>query len=311
MGFETFTLCLRMEPEGGDIDFLPNLDDLRRLTSRRVVLLIHGYNNTFADAKEEYQAFFDVQLGITRLGKGADISPDRNFIKIFWPGDAWGLLGFSYYPWAIRKAQMAAKVLAEALTSQVLGLEVQIVGHSLGCRLAFELMKQLNDRPGVRLSKVVLMAAAVPTFMLEDLTNPGSLHNAYEKAHLEGALSLFSDSDLVLSAAFPIGQTIAPGSEGVFPTALGHERWSSPNVIDDLKQVENHGSGHSDYWGQKRDTREKYGVPAGVAVHQFLTFSSLAYRQCPTISTPQREPNLLMSVLSRSILDRDTLERVA
>ncbi len=282
------------------------------MTRTRLVVLLHGYNNNQKEAEEAYQAFYEVQLGLAHLANGDDISPDRNFLKVFWPGDRWGVLGVAYYPWAIAMAETSARVLANVLVSiSSGGLDVEIVAHSLGCRLAFELMKQLNGRAGVTLTRVALMAAAVPTFMLEDVANPNSLHNAYRDAGIVQSLSLFSPADEVLTLAFPIGQTDAPGHEGFFPTALGHKQWVSPYEVSNLNQVEDRGSGHSDYWGWKLNTRQEYAVPAGTEIRKLLRFSRIGPMTTTTSSIPDRRILLANTPPVRDMQTRDTPIRAA
>ena len=92
------------------------------------------------------------------------------------------------------------------------------------------------------------MAGAVPTFMMVNAPQR-RLRPAYDKLLHEGARSLYSGKDMVLAAAFPAGQSLALGDEGAMPVALGHEFWVEPTVPLNLGQVENLGSGHSDYWG--------------------------------------------------------------
>jgi len=120
----------------------------------------------------------------------------------------------------------------------------------MGCRLASELLRALIDRPiPPQIERIVFMAGAIPTFMLQHRTPPRRLRPSYDRVLREGARSLYSGADMVLSFAFPAGQTLAPGAEGFLPTALGHARWTDLTVPYNLDQQQNSGAGHGDYWG--------------------------------------------------------------
>jgi hypothetical protein len=111
----------------------------------------------------------------------------------------------------------------------------------------------------------------------------------------------------VLAFAFPAGQSLAPGSEGFFPTALGHEKWIAATVPNNLDQQPNPGAGHGDYWGW--NTKPKPSQCANTAareVRSYLQFPSAGSR-----ATSERlliENNVLEARTNgteRKIADRD------
>lgn len=240
--------------------------------SWQLVLLIHGYNNDLKAGREAYEGFRLVQQEIGRI--------DKPLVDIYWPGDAnWGIVSFLYYPWSIGQAQQTAPVLARALGEAVAlsGFkQIDLVAHSMGGRVTLELIRHLQAVPGVLVRRVAFMAAAVPTFMLIP-GDPHRLREAYDALVRGGAVSLFSPDDMVLAVAFPAGQTLAGADEGRFPTALGHERWTSPVALPTLAQEQIYGAGHSDYWGWKEKTRDR-ARQAGRIVRQFLGLGPIPER---------------------------------
>lgn len=258
------SISFRVEPVGGAVRDKVDpeavgavADALAGGTLRGLVVLVHGYNNTFDDAKTAFSAFRDRQRELAHLPINRPLADNKIFLEIYWPGDAdWGILSFLFYMGSIENAQKTADRLAPAFAELAkeapTPLEIDIVAHSMGCRLSLELVKRLVVAPNVRVRHVVLMAGAVPTFLLEPAPDSQRLRQAYD-AILGGgrglAKSLYSPADAVLAFAFPAGQTLAFGDEGMFPTAVGHEYWASPTAPGNLNQYEVRGAGHSDYWG--------------------------------------------------------------
>lgn len=208
---------------------------------RRVIVLVHGYNNTEKDAKESYRDFTQHLQGYAQL---LDLG------QFFWPGDAnLGFLSALSYPFEIKDAKESAARLAEFFAAaqgpQGTPMELNCVCHSLGCRLLLEVLRmvhqgKVNEWPEVRW--VCLMAAAVQVDMVESGGDfePG--------AHLaKHRIVLYSPADKVLHYAFPIGQTAA--FEGFFPAAVG--RFGRPASLTPYR-VEMGGNDHSDYWSDPR-----------------------------------------------------------
>ncbi|MBI2833586.1 MAG: alpha/beta hydrolase, partial [Acidobacteria bacterium] len=129
-------LSARAAPRGGamrrrvePLDLLP--------PASRIVLLIHGYNNTQASAAISYDDFL-AKSGIESSGRFPVVCP------FFWPGDkSWGPAAGLSYPLEIKPAREAGALLAAFLdTFPVPGgwpLDVYVVCHSLGSRVALEL----------------------------------------------------------------------------------------------------------------------------------------------------------------------------
>ncbi len=295
------TLSLRKEPVGGPVDDqVPQaaIDALRQAlnsgTARGLVLLVHGYNNDCEAARKSYEGFFDVQRELAQLPEGRALADNRVFAAMYWPGDAdWGAASALFYMRALKNAVLSAQRFAAALVQLARRpdpLDVQIIGHSMGCRVALELLRSLAV-PNLRVSRVVLMAGAVPTYMLEEAAGAGSLRAAYDAAigGAGGALrSLYSSWDPVLAFAFPAGQGLAPGDEGILPTALGHEYWEAAVAPVGFTQGEVSHAKHSDYWGGE-SSRRAIALDAQRQVRDFLGFQSSAPRDTAAREVAARE----------------------
>ena len=277
MGIQRTRLSFRDKKRGGPVRQTPNETPsgaLARLS--RPVLLIHGYNNDEQDADRAYNAFQDMQRQLADLDADHPVANGR-LVEIYWPGDArWGIVSFLYYMRSIDKAKKTARYFAQTIKQAVNAggfKQIDIVAHSMGCRLAAELLKRLKGVPNLVVRRIVFMAAAIPTFMLEPQPGPQGLRSAFDMLE-DAAQSLYSPVDKVLRYAFPLGQSLARGKEGAFPTALGHDLWTG-GVPPNLAQFHNVGARHSDYWpGKKKKKRkEKHARAARRAneqVHEFL-----------------------------------------
>jgi hypothetical protein len=207
--------------------------------SHRLILLVHGYNNTHRVASESYEAFcarLD-ELGIRRVSLFGEIC------AVHWPGNSnLGALSFASYPTEIRPAVHSAEVLA-AFLSRLRGpqdspLDIVLVCHSLGNRVGLELLRARigASDPMVEVTGLCLMAAAVPVGHVDD----GRLAAAARSTRTR---ALFSRGDKVLRFAFPIGQTFA--ADGFFPQAVG--RFGHPfSVWGDVSDLSPYA--HGDYW---------------------------------------------------------------
>ena len=244
-------LSVRKKEAGGgvaaEVSQHPTENPKHRARSR-VVILLHGYNNSLEGARKSYDDYLK-EMG-ARWPQWQWLV--RDCFGYFWPGDKnWGPLRFASYSLEIRPAKESAKVLYNYLLDLAgpNGTEVQLflVAHSLGNRVLLELLMEFpGQTPSrVRLSGVCLMAAAVPVKMAKP---GGKLHDAVHYARTRGrSLNMFSKKDKVLKWAFPIGETLA--FEGFFPKAIGREG-EPPGVW--TSRVDMQPNNHSHYWAGKR-----------------------------------------------------------
>lgn len=299
-----FDLSFRKETVGGPINSTQAWIDEERLRARsHLIVLIHGYNNTQEDATAAYSAFVTLQEKLVR--PGADWAAGAAVVRVYWPGDAnWGLVSFAYYPWAVSAAQAVARELAGMLRDlaayAVPRLTVDFVAHSLGNRVLLRSLALAQGTASIGVRRVVHMAAAVPTWKLDDSKDADRLVDGVQcETGLEGNVqSLYSASDKVLRYAFPLGETISPEHERFFPVALGHGEWSSS--VPHFNQIEAVGADHGDYWGSGARTPPdlKKWIAADIQKHLALgapilrsTPIKLTRRtsEMPGRETPRRE----------------------
>lgn len=268
-------VSFRTQPNGGSVRREPEIHPDDALSGDRVILLIHGYNNDRDSATASYR-------GAAALQQQLGGFPGK-LVAVYWPGDNWE--NFAFYMQSIGHAVDTAAALARELRKAARSfglLRISIAAHSMGCRVAFELLRELhNSHENIVVERLAIMAAAVPTFSLEP---PGSrarpLRAAFDK-YLPSpeVLSLFSGADPVLRFAFPLGQSLA--GEGLFPVALGHSQWNGTGAMHSppLTQAENRGARHGDYWK---------GTFAQQKVTAFLNASAAPPRVVASSAPPAR-----------------------
>lgn len=243
---------LRRDREGGKL-LDPGVfrGDLDALARRTCLVLVHGFNNSDSGAADAYFAFRKRERGLyAAVDPGAF---EALFGDTFWPGDAeWGFfdkLDFLIYPTAVHTAIDAAREL-DTMLAKMPNLErVDFIAHSLGCRVVLETILLLRKRTLPKIGRVVLMAAAIPSEMLEP---GGRFFNLLMEMWAEGieVRVLHSLDDKVLHWAFPPGQSLAGRSEAS-QRALGRYGPSvmMPGWNRTLRGVTVKGADHSDYWG--------------------------------------------------------------
>jgi len=235
-----------------------------------IVVLIHGYNNSYDEARSAYKVF------LHSLQEVAGFPIAIPVYEFFWPGDeTWKVYSALSFAGKIGVAVSAADIFCNYLaTLRGSGggpLEIHFVAHSLGNRLLLALLKSSARFPTVVVRSVTLMAAAVPVGMVE---SGKALYAASQVPSFSQVLC--SRGDDVLHWAFPAGETA--GGEGFFPEAVGRfgkpsGNWRSSYSFDSF--------GHGDYW-------KRPGPPAlvlarlGIAAPRQTASSATATRSTAT-----------------------------
>jgi pimeloyl-ACP methyl ester carboxylesterase len=223
-----------------------------------LLILIHGYNNSRAEALASYGQFLDnlKKKFPTQTGQTAEFH---------WPGDEPNkIISTLSYPNQIKPAIDSARELAAFLAGLQRGgpIMINLVGHSLGCRVIMELLAHWTGGlpPGIFIGAVILMAAAVKVKAVDD----GGASRAAAMLTLKNPV-LYSKGDPVLQWAFPIGETAA--GEGFFPTAVGRTG-GPPNTWHVSTPMSHNGQAyvHGSYWpGDESSTVATFalgGAPA-------------------------------------------------
>lgn len=319
-GFASLNASFRRDAVGGPVQDIDGEEAgairqaLHGGTGKGLVLLVHGYNNNREQACEAYEGFFARQKEIACLGPGRPLADNKLFVEVYWAGDAkWGVASFLFYMGAVTNAKDTgvhfARLLRQ-LAERAEPLEVQVIGHSLGCRVIFEVLRHLAGASKLRVTHVAFMAGAVPLSLLEDPGDQACLRHAFDAAmrNSQGAArSLFSPDDVVLTGAFPLGQSLAKGPEGVMPVALGRDFWQALVEPQRFTQYQVHGANHSDYWGWNA-RKMAQAQDAQRQVHEFLGFNfggerGTAARETGSRDIEGREETATRSVQTRPLPD--------
>lgn len=202
------------------------------VTSKHLLFGVHGY-------AVGYERGANIMAEMeSRLALPSNVS----FFGILWPGDSW--LPYVNYPWEADDAVICGRRLAAICNGPFAGAaSVSCVSHSLGARLALETAANLVGR---KAHMLCLMAAAVDSNVLTD-----QYRTALDRA--EHVFVLSSTKDLVLRAAYPIGDAVSDiflgDRDSPFRSALGlggPRPGAGPTVNDDPIRGEP-GCGHLDY----------------------------------------------------------------
>lgn len=212
------------DPDGGGVhpaftDGMPCPEGYALLT-----VFVYGFNNDPGDEWDRWSK--KTWPGLSRLvtphSDGGVV--ERHGVIIFsWPGDSTnlgGAFGPALYPKKIRPAIESgvelARYLKKIAAARNPGLQVQFVGHSLGCRVVLSAVEQLaGNPPEVPVVRVLLMAAAVPE---SDCTGKGpwpkKVGDLFSPAQSHGAAAssdviLHSRNDEILGRKFVFGELAA------------------------------------------------------------------------------------------------------
>jgi len=299
-------VSFRASAVGGDVSE-PRVCPTNALAlRRRVILLIHGFNVDEEHGRAAYERFVARLREMLVVQRDGPVAGDR-LVAVYWPGDAdWGFAKPLAYMRSVPRARDIGARLAQLLDDAAAAnglVEVDIVAHSLGCRLALEALLAVHGNPQsrVHIRRIQLMAAAVPTFMLFDPDDAPRLRDAFEQSLEIGAKSLYSAADGVLSFAFPPGQTFAGDGEGFLPTAVGHAKFPVQSELTRMDPIEMPDAGHGSYWSG--DYPDESATVAYIA-HDFLQLPDALERATPQRASPRRAIAEAPAIAARSTPDR-------
>jgi len=192
----TFVLDLRSAPQGGAVVparltlAAPTFDVLQHCAE--IVFLVHGFNVSRQAGTVALEA---LAANLPALGAGAAVA-------VLWPGDS--AIGPLSYPFETDKADDSAvelaKFIADSLPQKP---RLSLVGHSLGCRVVMETVRQLWIRD-IAVTQVCLMAAAI-----DNDSRAASAEYREAAAYAGNVCVLYSPADQVLQYAYPLGNLLS------------------------------------------------------------------------------------------------------
>lgn len=192
-------------------------DLLTAISGQRVLMLVHGYNNTQDDVSLAY-ARIETAIAAHVRGKYDAV------IGYTWPG---GSIHVSY-PLARARANTAGPRLAlwlSTIAKRAAALDVMC--HSLGARVVLRALNSAPPRPARPLRNVYLLAAAVDN---ESIERGEEFYDAVRRSH--EAVVMHSKHDRTLAVWFRLGDAILPWQwVDLFDRALGY---SGPEDVADI-----------------------------------------------------------------------------
>lgn len=185
-----------------------------RIRDKRVLLLVHGYNNTEDDVNLAYDR---IERSIARYsGSRYDV-----VMGYTWPG---GALGISYPIARARSNSAAPRFAAWIRKIGRAAASLDVMTHSLGSRVGLKALGEVSGRP---VRHLLLFAAAVDN---ESIERGEDFHDATKRC--EGVLVIHSKKDKTLRVWYRIGDAILPWQWGdLFDAALGYSGPEDPAAI--------------------------------------------------------------------------------
>jgi esterase/lipase superfamily enzyme len=190
---------------------------LARVAGQRVLLLVHGYNNTEDDVSLAY-ARIEHAIGTMVAGKYDLV------VGYTWPG---GALGLSY-PIARARANTAGPRVAPWLTRLARkAASLDVMSHSLGARVMLKALPVAPRTPARPVRNLYLFAAAVDN---ESIERGEEFYDATKRA--ETTVVMHSKKDKTLAVLYRIGDAVLPWQWfDLFDSALGYSGPEDPADI--------------------------------------------------------------------------------
>ena len=239
---------------GGDLKETPTVPFPFSI-NQRPIFLIHGFNVPKRKAEDQYRLFKD-KLSKCLISSSELSSLHDRLVEIYWPSDFRIEYINTYffqsyfrslnYKRGIDRAVDCSSSLADFIKEIKVKYnvnEIILIGHSLGCRLILETLKELNCQQfnGETLSiHIILLGAAVPVSHLQQY---GRLRRGVISLANESTI-FYSWNDDVLKIFFPLGQKRA--QDGISPyEAVGLN--GEPSDSFWIRSIKLSGHKHSDY----------------------------------------------------------------
>lgn len=210
-----------------------------RVRGKRLLLLVHGYNNERDNILEAY-AHIAREMQLRNL-VGSPTAAYDEIVGVVWPG---GRIDVSYIPAKLRANAIADMVFARLRRLAFAAEAIDVNTHSLGARVLLKALQNATpDVPpysspnAIRLRNVWLTAAAVDDESIEKGRKFYVSTQACGRVYI-----LFSKEDEVLKYFFPLGDfDRALGYHGPEHEELVEQYSPNVRVVDATSVVSSHG----------------------------------------------------------------------
>jgi len=199
---------------------MSNSELLKEASEKNVLILVHGFNNTYSSTLSSYKAY----------AKHLEGSYDL-VIGYIWPG---GDNRRDYFSARNRVvSELDLRFLSFLTLMSTVANNVDVYAHSMGCRLSLE---SIALAPGKVVRNLFLTAPAVDD---ESLERGERYHGSI--ANCDQVVVFYSNNDRVLRNVYPFAE---------WDHALGFDGFENPNAIPaNVSQIDSTAnvSFHSDY----------------------------------------------------------------
>lgn len=211
-------------------DTMSEVDFLSRINGKRVLMLIHGYNNEEDDVVRAYDIIERKANSMLKSASGEAIYD--TIIGYTWPG---GDDGLDYFAARRKSGAVAPRVDRWLAKMTTVAKTIDIMSHSMGCRIALMAQKNCSVK---RLRNIFTMAAAVDDESIE------SNQEYYDATQACGGVYVFhSVNDPVLARAYRVAEMDrALGYSGPEDTASIIDHSNNVKVINCKNIIRKHGA---------------------------------------------------------------------
>ncbi|MDN3506579.1 MAG: alpha/beta hydrolase [Simkaniaceae bacterium] len=204
----------------GERSAISHSELLKRASEKNILILVHGYNNTYSSTLSSYMAYAE------HLEDSYDL-----IVGYIWPGGDHDLDYFSAKDRAV--SELDLRFLSTLTLLSRVANNVDLYAHSMGCRLSLEAISQA---PGKVVRNLFLTAPAVDDEALEK----GEKYHAATK-NCDLTVVFYSEYDKVLKKHYPLAE---------WDQALGYKGFENLSSIPlNVFQIDSTDdvSHHSDY----------------------------------------------------------------
>lgn len=248
---------------------------------RRLVILVHGFNNSEAKADNTWAT---MRRKLEEEGL-RPLPSTQKIAQYYWPGDRG--LSPSNFADAVSVAKVSCGPELGRFVVRHASLEhVSFIGHSLGCRIALEALLIIHAVPHPTATAALLMAAAVSEAMCEPGARFARPIGGRPVAREESVL--YSHRDQVLRWSFWFGQrTVEKRHIDTYRgvrLAVGvnggpKDRWYPRTRLY---------GGHGKYWSDDEQSLTAIADTVGIGRLHHVRRSPLPLRLAAAAATPMR-----------------------